>query len=657
MDQIVLLSWESAGLRCPDHRVSLERDPSKLSVHPVSLVQMPNGTGKTTTLELLRAAFSGSAETWSESKVRGFQKRSSSSTDGSFRVQFSFQGKRYTIGMQFDFDEGTVRYFTTLPSGQQPGFRPPQVLHSNYFRAGMIDYFIFDGELADNLLDSSKTNAQVALEELFHLSILKRTVQIVNAYWRQSVGDKGLGNKGLQQRKNAVEKISEQLDLALKRQKEVEAQHAAAVDKLETLNKNFEAQLAQSTENQKKLKELTEAAARWQNERKDKLSKLIIASRSPASLAPWISNTLLSLRASFDRAKLPGSSAKEFFQELSAESHCICGRPIDEQSKEAILERSAMYLGTEDVALLNSIKNSIAETVAPEPGKPHDRFTAGIDDYVSVLREELRSTGELEAFEEEVAQQNPELQKLHKQIANLKTDVDRLSTELQVFESADDSRGHEQTWGINVLRARLKNAEKKLAEATHTVRLKGQTELLETMLNGAYEIAKDKISKRLCAETNKILDRVLPLNPIRVKSIEQSLTLMGQQERGSVGETLSVGYAFLSALFQQGGHRLPLVVDSPANPIDLAVRKRVAELVCQISHQFVAFTISSERQYFTDVIEATLPSEVQYLTVFRKPATELEAQAAKESSTVQSSDGVVVSGRDFFEAFHLEEEQ
>lgn len=365
----------------------------------------------------------------------------------------------------------------------------------------------------------------------------------------------------------------------------------------------------------------------------------------------------MSLRASFDRAKLPGSSAKEFFQDLAAEALCICGRPIDEQSKKAILERSALYLGTEDVALLNSIKNSVAELVAPNPAAPFDRFKAGIDGYVEVLREELRATGELEAFSEEASQQSPELQKLNKQIANLKTEVDRLSSDLQAFDSPDDSRSHEQTWGISVLKARLKNAEKKLAEATQTVRLKGQTDLLESMLNAAYEIAKEKIAKRLCGETNKILDRVLPLNPIRVKSIEQSLTLMGQQERGSVGETLSVGYAFLSALFQQGGHRLPLVVDSPANPIDLAVRKRVAELVCRISHQFVAFTISSERHYFTDVIDTTLPNEVQYLTMFRKPAKKLEAQAAKETASTHSTDGVVVSGRKFFEAFHLEEEQ
>ena len=70
----------------------------------------------------------------------------------------------------------------------------------------------------------------------------------------------------------------------------------------------------------------------------------------------------------------------------------------------------------------------------------------------------------------------------------------------------------------------------------------------------------------------------MPDNRIRVQSIERCLVLEGQ-EGGSVGETLSVAYAFLATLFEGSDHQLPFVVDSPANPIDLRVRAKVAELI------------------------------------------------------------------------------
>ena len=69
--RIEIAGWESEGLRCPDVAVDLRRGGQ---VPSVSLVQMPNGTGKTTTLELLNAALSGSAQDWRPEQVRGYRR-------------------------------------------------------------------------------------------------------------------------------------------------------------------------------------------------------------------------------------------------------------------------------------------------------------------------------------------------------------------------------------------------------------------------------------------------------------------------------------------------------------------------------------------------------------------------------------------------------
>src|SRR5687767_3849349 len=77
-DEVVISGWESEGLRCPDVKIDLHKSPN--SVHRVSLIQMPNGTGKTTTLSLLRALLSGrspSGAPWEQYSVAELAKRGS----------------------------------------------------------------------------------------------------------------------------------------------------------------------------------------------------------------------------------------------------------------------------------------------------------------------------------------------------------------------------------------------------------------------------------------------------------------------------------------------------------------------------------------------------------------------------------------------------
>ena len=151
----------------------------------------------------------------------------------------------------------------------------------------------------------------------------------------------------------------------------------------------------------------------------------------------------------------------------------------------------------------------------------------------------------------------------------------------------------------------------------------------------------------------------MPSNQIRIHEIDRCLRLEGQKG-GSAGETLCVAYAFLSALFNRTEqYDLPFVVDSPANPIDFQIRSQIAELVPRLAGQFVAFTISSERERFVDVLERTCGEDIRHYTLFRKaPKTEEEQEAARRTSDFQESyDGMLVADQDFFETFQLEKQE
>jgi DNA sulfur modification protein DndD len=65
--KIELAGWSSEGLRCPDVEIELMTGDR---IAPVSLIQMPNGTGKTTTLTMIRAAMNGEAQGWTPGKSK-----------------------------------------------------------------------------------------------------------------------------------------------------------------------------------------------------------------------------------------------------------------------------------------------------------------------------------------------------------------------------------------------------------------------------------------------------------------------------------------------------------------------------------------------------------------------------------------------------------
>jgi len=102
---------------------------------------------------------------------------------------------------------------------------------------------------------------------------------------------------------------------------------------------------------------------------------------------------------------------------------------------------------------------------------------------------------------------------------------------------------------------------------------------------------------------------------------------------------------------------LPFIVDSPANPIDLRIRAKVAELIPKLTRQFVAFTISSERQSFVGPMEAALGRPMQFLTLFRRGSGDLERDAQGQVGVESTGDGLLISGKDFFSRFHLDEEE
>lgn len=596
-----ILSWRATGFRCPDHHVDFTKPDG--TVYPVTLLQMPNGTGKTTTLALLRAALSGTATVLGDdTALKGFQALGSDSDQAVFELRLRYWTdatvpKLLTVKLLFDFSIPEVRFQTTIGSGMENSFRVPPELRP-FLNEKFVNFFVFDGELAERLLSRAAQDARQVVDRLFELENLETMRARVFEHWQEQARKSGAADKkGLTQRRNKVTEL-ESREKALKEQKDKCDSELSEVSRLLAVQRQkFAEALAQKDKSHGALEDIQNRLSISLSDVARLNADYLRVARNPATMSAIFAKQVMELKSNLDRAKLPESTAREFFEEIAQEDECICGRPLDDATRVSLLARSKLYLGSEDTGLLNAMKENIATAVGADVETGAKVLSAIAASLTSAMRVAQELQTEKDSIAADRIANDPELDKAKKDIDALEQRERELEAIQERFASTDDQSNDKDTYGISVIGARLKLARIKLAEITETIETKKRSDVLRSILETARRNANQRISAELIERTNERIGVLLPDNRLRVEKINNNLVLKGQ-EGGSVGETLSVAYAFLSTLFNNTNQLLPFVVDSPAGSIDLAVRARVADMIPNLTRQFVAFIISSERGGF-----------------------------------------------------------
>ena len=657
-----VLGWTVAGLRCPDHTVDCrDRDGRTF---PVSLVQMPNGTGKTTTLELLRAALSGTANLWSPARVRALRKRNGQQAAGRFELRLSLNDRPLTIVMDLDLDAGGVTYRTTWGAGQETGFRPPSEL-VRFMTEDFVHFFVFDGELAGRFLQGAHTDAERAVDSLFQVNVLAKMEERIQDYWaHRTRGAPSRDQAGHTRRTNLLRRW-------LQRRRILDERHAALTKDLDNTSadlrsaeKEYEKALSRDDARERALRDAKHAVTTLETQIAQAAAALLDAIRDPHRLSPHFADWLDQLKAGLDRAKLPESAAREFFEELAEEADCICGRPIDASIRPEILSRAQHYLAADDVGVLNAMKAGIADALGDSSGTATDPLVADVADLSRLVRDQKEARNVLHSLRESAADADADVRSASDVLTALRQRQDDLRDLLGRLNERDDSFDvtrlnnvdTERVESIPTVKEAIEELEKQVEETTETLGLGRTRDLLKSLLSAARQEAQRAIATEVRDETNQRIAALMPHNNIRVARIEGRLHLR-EQEGGSEGETLSVAYAFLSTLFDRAEHHsLPFVVDSPANPIDLDIRPKIGDLVPHLTGQFIAFVISSERQRFVRRLVASSTGPVQFATLFRKGISDHEERARQVAGCEESEDGLLVYDKDFFGTFQLDSE-
>jgi len=498
-----ILGWKAEGLRCPDHEISCADDDG--NPFPISLIQMPNGTGKTTTLALLRAALSGAAINpgWDRHTIAEFRKKNSDEPGGFFEVRLLLNERRATILMEFDFENGRVTYKTTHGPGRRDGFHPPSDFR-RFMNENFVNFYVFDGELAQHLLDREHTDAQVVVENLFQMNAFDAMARKVGEYWDNKTQNvDATEERGRSRRQRRLSGLRSRLAQLKQEQQDLQEKRADLAGQLQKKQNAYQQEIKKEDAQYQALNEVETKVERLKGKVREEALDVLDRMRDPHALSSCFADSMLALKEGLDRTKLPESAAREFFEDLADEPECVCGRPIDTAIAATIRTRASQYLGTDDVSLLNSMKTAIKDAVGEKPDESEKDLNTRMGTLSSAVEEEREARNDLDALRLEAEQADPAVKTAREEIESLKGQIADVDDELEKFDSKDQTQNDERTYGIEILERRISDAEKKLAEITHTLTEKAKRDVLTRILNSAHRKARQGITTELCEQANE----------------------------------------------------------------------------------------------------------------------------------------------------------
>ena len=443
---------------------------------------------------------------------------------GHFALSLLLNQKRVTIILEFDFEHGTLKYKTTrgkgLVGGQVEGFDPPLDFR-RLMNEEFVKFFVFDGELADNLLNREHTDAQRAVECLFQIHLFPKMMSVISEYWDSKT-------KGFTAKDQAgFTRRTKLLDSWESRRKHLNQQREQCSNELRDFSNELD---KQKTLYNSEIRKESHRAQRIQTAERE-MEKAVVQVRDsalgvldrirdPHAITPTFAKSMFSLKLGLDRVKLPESAAKEFFDELANETQCVCGRPIDEQIKDQIKIRAKDYLGSDDFALLNAIKTNLADSLSHSRSSHADSLTNDINQLIALDKRKFSAINNLDLLKQE-AEHDPKVMHAKEEIDKLTARINNLNERISEFDAPADNAqlskiGHVDPNGISSIATATKFVSahlKKVTEISDTLTLRKKRDLLIRLVDQAYKTARNELAISIRDDANARIAELMPDNP------------------------------------------------------------------------------------------------------------------------------------------------
>ena len=583
-----------------------------------NFVMMANGTGKTTTMTLIKGLLDGSAKNWPVGYVKSFAPTTTTGDKGEFSITVKFDEKQYKYFLSLDYVNGIAKIETQAPpKGRETGLLLPTAI-KGIFTPEFVSRFVFDGEQAKKSMDRTSNEADETIRYLYRLDeldeILAMNMNILTEIQNAEGGSTGtrgsLSNLRSRQKKvrdhiASLEKKQKQLngDIARFSQEKIEKEKQR-----QELDKNYEALN----------KEKNEVIAEQEKNRGNvdvKITEIVSLVKTPYLVSEGLCNRMYEFGDAMKKLKLPKSSSKDFFTELAYAEKCVCDRCIGEKERDAILKNAERYLGSDHQAVLNNIKSVLMGSTYDE------RLVAAFEELGKLQEQKTRLNARFADVEDKLIKAGgPQVEQLQSEIEVLIGQISSAQTQLKIIESKDED-DETLTEENNLHKARRADAEYevKIASTTKTNAALRKKNVVQDLVNEIKTQATAALKEEIIKKANDKISRVIKDDYIEIESIDGYIKLK-DREGASDGQTLSIGYCFLGTLFEEAELEFPFVIDSPTGKMDFDKRQAVADIIPVVFNQMIAFVQSAEVKCFADRFYKN--TGTQYLTIVASKDTE-----------------------------------
>lgn len=583
-----------------------------------NFVMMANGTGKTTTMTLIKGLLDGSAKNWPVDYVKSFAPTTTTGDKGEFSITVKFDEKQYKYFLSLDYVNCIAKIETQAPpKGRETGLLLPTAI-KGIFTPEFVSRFVFDGEQAKKSMDRTSNEADETIRYLYRLDeldeILAMNMNILTEIQNAEGGSTGtrgsLSNLRSRQKKvrdhiASLEKKQKQLngDIARFSQEKIEKEKQR-----QELDKNYEALN----------KEKNEVIAEQEKNRGNvdvKITEIVSLVKTPYLVSEGLCNRMYEFGDAMKKLKLPKSSSKDFFTELAYAEKCVCDRCIGEKERDAILKNAERYLGSDHQAVLNNIKSVLM-------GSTYDEcLVAAFEELGKLQEQKTRLNARFADVEDKLIKAGgPQVEQLQSEIEVLIGQISSAQTQLKIIESKDED-DETLTEENNLHKARRADAEYevKIASTTKTNAALRKKNVVQDLVNEIKTQATAALKEEIIKKANDKISRVIKDDYIEIESIDGYIKLK-DREGASDGQTLSIGYCFLGTLFEEAELEFPFVIDSPTGKMDFDKRQAVADIIPVVFNQMIAFVQSAEVKCFADRFYKN--TDTQYLTIVASKDTE-----------------------------------
>jgi len=660
--KVSILEFETIGLRCPDAKVSFK---NKETGSVINLLQMPNGTGKTTMIELLSGTLTGQIENWTTKEIKEFMGKSNDTNTGEFRLELSIEEsnkhpKNISFLVRFDFEHGVIELFTirNVESGLEKGHLPPPSLRQ-FISQGCVDVFCFQGDKINDIIDSQKEDAEVTINAFFGFDDIAEFLVDIKKYHRATTQSGNPTNQGnIDSLENLKQSWEDRSSVLLTRLDEVKINRKNNNEVLEELEKKYQKIITASSDQSENQVRLTKAKEDAEDSIRENLISLWDELKNPFILSDSLLDGLHEFRANLEAMKLPGGS-RAFFEELiELDDGCICGEPLIPARVDHIRSKIEEYLGTDEANIVNAIKEQINETYKNGYQSKHlnDEYTKLEDSISTQTFAETDLTTFLDDIKKNANADDKEIIQNYGTASELKTKIDGAIVKLEKEYTPDKTERlrPSECFSYKAAENAIEELSIELGKMSSRRNITAAYELIKDVISISKENSLNEIKSLLKDSTNEKIKETLPAgSPLEVVELDKYLKLGWKdtvQSQASGAQNIIVAYSFARSVLEEADIEFPLIVDHPVANVDKKNRRTLGSKLGLMMHQFIGFLIDTEREGFLDGVQES--GDVRYISLFsdiegnKAFIDEVERLPAEEY--IKSKNGYISYNKDFF---------